>query len=240
MYSALAVAHRIVQADAVVVVMGPGIVGTASRLGFSGIEVGPVLDAATGLSGTPIACLRVSFADPRDRHRGVSHHSVTALTVATRSRVTVAFAAVGGDEEATMRAQLEQCGIDDSPRRRRVRARRHRRPVRRGTDCASMSMGRPAADDPVLFEMAAAAGRVRGRDASHCPPSMRACRTRPARVERVLNLLALLLDTRVALHARGDRARGRAAIRSKCRRTGVRSSATRKCCAAWACRSRRR
>ena len=39
----------IAHADAVVVVMGPGVVGTATRLGFSGIEVGPVLDAAAGL-----------------------------------------------------------------------------------------------------------------------------------------------------------------------------------------------
>ncbi len=63
-HSALAVAHRIARADAAVVVMGPGVVGTATRLGFSGIEVGPVLDAAAGLQGTPIACLRASFADP--------------------------------------------------------------------------------------------------------------------------------------------------------------------------------
>ena len=41
MYSALAVARHVVGADAAVVVMGPGIVGTGTRLGFSGIEVGP-------------------------------------------------------------------------------------------------------------------------------------------------------------------------------------------------------
>src|SRR4249920_2574620 len=74
-YSALAIAKHIVHADATIVAMGPGIVGTATRLGFSGIEVGPVLDAAFGLGGLPIACLRVSFADPRERHQGVSHHS---------------------------------------------------------------------------------------------------------------------------------------------------------------------
>ena len=86
MYSALAIARHIIHADATIVAMGPGIVGTATRLGFSGIEVGPVLDAATGLGGVPIACLRVSFADPRERHRGLSHHSATALTIATRGR----------------------------------------------------------------------------------------------------------------------------------------------------------
>src|SRR5207249_7869166 len=60
-YSALGVARHVAGADAAVVAMGPGSAGTASRLGFSGIEVGPVLDAASALHGIPIAALRVSF-----------------------------------------------------------------------------------------------------------------------------------------------------------------------------------
>src|SRR5262249_38545237 len=40
-YSALAVARHVVGANAAVVAMGPGIVGTGTRLGFSGIEAGP-------------------------------------------------------------------------------------------------------------------------------------------------------------------------------------------------------
>ncbi len=78
-FSALAVARYAANADAVVVAMGPGIVGTNTRLGFSGMEVGPILDAAAALEGDAIACLRVSFADPRERHFGLSHHSATAL-----------------------------------------------------------------------------------------------------------------------------------------------------------------
>jgi hypothetical protein len=156
-YSALAVAKHIAHADAAVVSMGPGIVGTATRLGFSGIEVGPVLDAAAGLGGVPIATLRVSFADPRDRHQGVSHHTATALSVATRSRAIVPVPCVGGDEEATIRKDLAAAGLDE----------RHDivdvAPTgivdllaRRGLHV--VSMGRPAAADPVLFEAAAGAG----------------------------------------------------------------------------------
>ena len=100
-YSALAVARHIVGADAAIVAMGPGIVGTASRLGFSGIEVGPALDAAMGLAGLPIACLRVSFADPRPRHHGLSHHSATALTIATRGRAVIPVPCVGGKRNAS-------------------------------------------------------------------------------------------------------------------------------------------
>ena len=91
---------------------GPGSAGTGSRLGFSGIEVGAALDATTALHGVPIAALRVSFADPRPRHQGVSHHSLTALSIATRSRVRVAVPCVGGVDEAQIRRDLARTGID--------------------------------------------------------------------------------------------------------------------------------
>jgi hypothetical protein len=87
--SALALAVHVLRADVVVVAMGPGMVGTGSRLGTTAVEVAGILDATAALGGTPIACVRVSDADARPRHRGVSHHTVTALTLA-RSGVTIA------------------------------------------------------------------------------------------------------------------------------------------------------
>jgi hypothetical protein len=171
-YSALAVARHIAESDATIVAMGPGIVGTATRLGFSGIEVGPVLDAAHGLGGVPIACLRVSFADPRERHRGLSHHSATALTIATRARALIPVPTVGGDEEAILRSELASSGL----------AERHELvdvpPVGIIELLASLeleivSMGRPAADDPVLFETAAAAGVVAAARATGARPVSR-------------------------------------------------------------------
>lgn len=164
-YSALAVARHVIKADAAVVVMGPGIVGTGTRLGFSGIEVGPVLDAVTGLAGDPIACLRVSFADDRPRHQGVSHHTLTTLSLACRSRVTIPLPTVGGEHEARIRADLVEAGL----------AARHEivdvAPVGIGArfaahDLRISSMGRPADADPVLFEAAAAAGVLAARRAS--------------------------------------------------------------------------
>jgi hypothetical protein len=158
-YSALAVARHVIGADAAVVAMGPGIVGTGTRLGFSGIETGPVLDAAAGLGGDPIACLRVSFADERPRHQGVSHHTITTLRLACHSRVTIPVPSVGGDEEARIRADLEAAGLAachdlvtvDAPDVIAAFA-------AHGLRIASM--GRPAEADPVLFQAAAAAGYV--------------------------------------------------------------------------------
>jgi hypothetical protein len=156
-FSALAIARHAAGADAVVVAMGPGIVGTNTRLGFSGMEVGPILDAAAALGGQPIACLRVSFADPRARHVGISHHTRTALRLACRERVTVAVPKLGGDEDARLRTDLVEAGID------RLHELIEVTPPdvlglfeRHGLQVASM--GRPAADDPALFLAAAAAG----------------------------------------------------------------------------------
>jgi len=90
--SALVLARHVQWADVIIVAMGPGVVGTGTRLGTTAIEVAPVLDTAAWLGGAPVLCLRVSDADSRSRHQGISHHSLTALD-AVRSGVTVAVAA---------------------------------------------------------------------------------------------------------------------------------------------------
>jgi len=77
--SALQAASVLLSADLVVVSPGPGNAGTGTALGFSGIEQGSWLDTALALGARGVGVLRCSDADPRDRHRGLSHHSVTAL-----------------------------------------------------------------------------------------------------------------------------------------------------------------
>src|SRR5262249_40526405 len=99
--SSLAIARVIEHADITIVAMGPGSAGTATRLGFSGIELGATVDAVAGLGGTPIVALRFSAADPRTRHRGISHHTTTALTTATRTCAIVAIPdELGADDSA--------------------------------------------------------------------------------------------------------------------------------------------
>ncbi|MET0422023.1 MAG: DUF3866 family protein, partial [Acidimicrobiia bacterium] len=147
-FSALAVARHVALADAAVVVMGPGIVGTNTRLGFSGMEVGPLLDAASALGGVAIACLRMSFADERPRHIGLSHHSATALRVAARDRALIAVPRLDDPaQQARVHDDLVAAGIDrrhelvdvDAPNAIELFAQHGLQIV---------SMGRPAADDP--------------------------------------------------------------------------------------------
>ncbi len=77
-HTGLLAARHVVGADVAVVAQGPGNLGTGTRWGFSGTSAGEAVNAVATLRGRPVASLRISEADPRERHRGLSHHSRTA------------------------------------------------------------------------------------------------------------------------------------------------------------------
>jgi Protein of unknown function (DUF3866) len=79
--SALQLAVEVQQADIVICAMGPGAVGTGTVLGTTAVEVAPVLVVAHQLGARPVLMVRASDDDRRDRHRGVSHHTRTALAL---------------------------------------------------------------------------------------------------------------------------------------------------------------
>src|SRR5215211_1276714 len=65
--------------DVGVCAVGPGIVGTATGLGHGGVAAAIAVNAAAALGGRPVLAPRVSEADPRERHRGLSHHTRAVL-----------------------------------------------------------------------------------------------------------------------------------------------------------------
>ena len=77
-HNALLAARHVLHADAAIVIQGPGNLGTETPWGFSGVACGDAVNAIATLGGRPVACLRVSQADARPRHLGISHHSMTA------------------------------------------------------------------------------------------------------------------------------------------------------------------
>lgn len=77
-HTGLLAARHVLGAQVAVVAQGPGNLGTGTRWGFSGVAVGEAVNAAAALGGRPVGALRLSAVDPRPRHRGVSHHSITA------------------------------------------------------------------------------------------------------------------------------------------------------------------
>lgn len=79
-YNGLIAAKEIVKCDVIIVTMGPGIVGTGTKYGFTGIEQGQIIDVVNDLGGLPICIPRISFKDRRSRHYGLSHHTLTVLS----------------------------------------------------------------------------------------------------------------------------------------------------------------
>jgi hypothetical protein len=85
-------------ADAAVCSIGPGIVGTGTRLGHGGTAAAAAANAALALGGRPVLAARVSEADARERHRGVSHHTQAVLDL------VLGDVAVGEDDEGWQEA----------------------------------------------------------------------------------------------------------------------------------------
>jgi hypothetical protein len=158
LHSALVAARVVGRADATIVAIGPGVVGTGSALGHGGVALGEALNAAAAVGGRPVAALRLSFADARERHRGVSHHTLTALSVIAVSPALVAVPLLPDEQAQAVARQLEEAGVWD--RHERVEAGEGALPGLRGVE--ARSMGRTPAQDPAFFLAAAAAGYAAG------------------------------------------------------------------------------
>jgi Protein of unknown function (DUF3866) len=83
--------------DVAVCAIGPGIVGTGTRVGHGGLAAAEAANAALSLGGVPVVAARVSGADERPRHRGVSHHTEAVLAL-VRGEPVVADTAEGWRE----------------------------------------------------------------------------------------------------------------------------------------------
>jgi Protein of unknown function (DUF3866) len=97
LHSGLLAARHVLGADLVVVSQGPGNLGTGTRWGFSGVAAGEAVNAAAVLGGRPVASLRISDADLRERHRGISHHSLTSYGRVALARADVVVPALPGE-----------------------------------------------------------------------------------------------------------------------------------------------
>lgn len=177
-WSALLAAVEVLGAEVVVVADGPGNLGTDTTWGVSALASGHALNATEALQGRPVAALRISFAERRERHRAVSHHSLTILEHVSTVRANVPIPVL--EDEGQRQA------VWDALRARKLEERHHLVEVdgRPGVslladvDLAIESMGRTPRDDPAFFLAASAAGVLAGRMAAN------ARRYRPAASRR--------------------------------------------------------
>ena len=143
LHSGLLAARHVLGASMVVVAQGPGNLGTGTRWGFSGV--------AAARPSTPPPCWaasrwprsRISDADPRERHRGISHHSLTAYGRVALARADVVVPDLPGDFGAQVRGRSRAARLPAQPGqgRRRRPARDPRRVPRAALDDGPRSRG---------------------------------------------------------------------------------------------------
>ncbi|HET9304108.1 MAG TPA: DUF3866 family protein [Propionibacteriaceae bacterium] len=162
LHSGLLAARLALDAEIVVVSQGPGNLGTGTRWGFSGVNAGEAINAAAVLRGRPVGTLRISGADPRERHRGVSHHSLTAYGRVALCQADIAVPDLAGDGSPAMAALASAvaAGVRQLSQHRLIMVDlAGLRTVLAASPFELSSMGRGLDADPGYFLAAAAAGR---------------------------------------------------------------------------------
>lgn len=132
--------------EVVLVGIGPGSIAAAKPYAHGGMSAALALNAACALGAEPVLAPRISAADPRGRHRGVSHHTGSVLQAALgRARVAIP-------------ASVADASAEGLP------GRHHYAPVSytaAGSEArfglTFGSMGRAYQEDEVFFDAAAAA-----------------------------------------------------------------------------------
>ncbi|MEU4406977.1 DUF3866 family protein [Streptosporangium sp. NPDC023963] len=155
-HTGLLAARHVLEADVTIVTQGPGNLGSGTRWGFSGVSAGEAVNAAAVLGGRPVAALRVSEGDLRERHIGVSHHSLTAYGRVALAPAQVAVPVLPGDfgrrvteqsRPLAARHELVEVPVDGLHE------------ALRGSPVRLSTMGRGLEEDLAYFLASAAAGR---------------------------------------------------------------------------------
>jgi Protein of unknown function (DUF3866) len=156
LHSGLLAARHVLGAELAVVAQGPGNLGTGTRWGFSGVAAGEAVNAVAVLGGRPVASLRISEADARERHRGISHHSLTSYGRVALARADVVVPDLPGPFGALVAAQAQPLAARHALVRVDVAGLAE---ALAGSPVPLSSMGRGPDEDPAYFLAAAAAGR---------------------------------------------------------------------------------
>jgi hypothetical protein len=141
--------------DAILIGPGPGIIGSETALGHGGMAVLDNAHAALALDLPTLISPRLSSSDPRERHRGLSHHTGAVLELllapvdvaipdvdfAVLSQVMDSLRAVGGGRHHLRLAPADLDGFAAS-------------------GLSRATMGRTLEEDPLFFAAALAAGRL--------------------------------------------------------------------------------
>ncbi len=161
-WTGMLAAREILGAEVIVVADGPGNLGTDTTWGVSALGSGNSLNAVAALDGRPIPALRISFADERERHHGLSHHSITILKDVCRVETNVPVPTLPQERRSVIWASLREAKLEEIHHLVEVDG----RPGIDGLKQAGLevrTMGRLPEEDPAFFLAAGAAGVLAAR-----------------------------------------------------------------------------
>jgi uncharacterized protein DUF3866 len=137
--------------DAILVGPGPGIIGSDTAFGHGGMVALDSAHAALSLGLPTLISPRLSASDPRERHRGLSHHTRTVLDlllapvdVAVPEGEPGIVVALEGSRHRLRHAPADLAGYAAS-------------------GLPTTTMGRTIEDDPLFFAAPLAAGLLAGQ-----------------------------------------------------------------------------
>ncbi|HET7455047.1 MAG TPA: DUF3866 family protein [Solirubrobacterales bacterium] len=137
--------------DAILIGPGPGIIGSDTAYGHGGMAALDNAHAALSLNLPTLISPRLSSSDPRDRHRGLSHHTRTVLQL-----LLAPVAVPVPEDEPEVAAALEPFNHDLQQVAVDLTA-------YSTADLPISTMGRSLQDDPLFFKAALAAGTFLAR-----------------------------------------------------------------------------
>ncbi|MGI6309046.1 MAG: DUF3866 family protein [Dethiobacteria bacterium] len=154
-YTALIAAREALNADVILLAPGPGVVGTSTRYGYSGIEQGEHVDRVRKFRGLPIVIPRISFAEKRNRHYGLSHHTLTAMGEIALKKAYLPLPRLTREKMLKLFNQLKTSGLFSKHKIVLI----NKPPgidFRSEQDYKLQSMGRGLKEDPAFFAAIAA------------------------------------------------------------------------------------
>ena len=162
LYTGIIAAFALACVDVALISAGPGVVGTGTRFGFSGMELAENINRVRALGGTPLVIPRLSLQDYRGRHQGVSHHTLTPLSLSHVLPAYLPLPPLTLPERTLIMEQLKAYGI---MKKHRVCSVVPYDPEKLSLEeeVVMETMGRKAGEDPLFFKAAAAAGTLAAR-----------------------------------------------------------------------------
>jgi hypothetical protein len=130
--------------DAAVCAPGPGIIGSGSRFGHGAVAAADALNLADAIGATALLVPRLSDTDPRERHRGVSHHTRTVASLVLSPAVVAWPEERSPEELGRLTLQAGRADLEGFSR----------------SGLPSTTMGRSLDEDPSFFAAALAGGSV--------------------------------------------------------------------------------